>query len=252
MKLSALLALACWLSACSLGEGEGEISSDKLIVPGCWNDKFQLTPDFFAAVPYRRSLTIRVQHGGDTEEVSDGAIILVDDVDKIRGQISAQGGSAAFRVAQPPSIVPPGFPIVADPNPALVHLTLYLHRACHAQNSALYSIDGTMTFHSLFNADPNETDAAEKLTDAEFSDISLADPRDLVMGGGAAQDGGGAAQDGGGAALDGGGAALDGGGAALDGGAAAPGGASAGQNVSHIRGRFKFYFQRGQPAQPFP
>ena len=24
------------------------------------------------------------------------------------------------------------------------------------------------------------------------------------------------------------------------------------QNVSHVRGRFKFYFQRGQPAQPFP
>ena len=134
MKVSAGLVLACAVSACSLGEGEGEISSDKLFVPGCWNDKFQLTPDFFAAVPYRRSLTIRVQHGGDTEEVSDGAIILVDDVDKIRSQISAQGGGAAFRVAQPPSIVPPGFPIVPDPNPALVHLTLYLHRACHAQN----------------------------------------------------------------------------------------------------------------------
>ena len=72
-----MLGIACLASACSLGDGEGEISSDKLIVAGCWNGQFQLTPDFFAAVPYRRTLTLRIQHGGDTEEVSDGVIILV-------------------------------------------------------------------------------------------------------------------------------------------------------------------------------
>src|SRR5258706_10087345 len=135
MKVSPLLVLMGFLaSACSLGEGEGDISSQKLIVSGCWNGQFQLTPDFFAAVPFRRSLTIRVQHGGDTEEVSDGAIILVDDVDKIRAAAGTE-----FRVALQPSLVPPGFPIVPDPDPALVHLTLYLNRACHAQNSTLYA-----------------------------------------------------------------------------------------------------------------
>ena len=204
-----MLGIACLASACSLGDGEGEISSDKLIVAGCWNGQFQLTPDFFAAVPYRRTLTLRIQHGGDTEEVSDGVIILVDDVDVIRNQIAAQPNST-FRVSQPPAIVPPGYPIVPDPNPSLVHLTLYLHRACHAQNSALYSIDGNITFRSLFNANPNETDAEQKLTEAQFTDISVADPRDRVLGGDAIK------------------------------------------NVSHIRGSFKFYFQRGQPAQPFP
>lgn len=210
MKLSLSLLLACSLaSACSLGEGEGDISSQKLIVPGCWNGQFQLTPDFFAAVPYRRSVTIRVQHGGDTEEVSDGAIILVDDVDKVRTQIASAPGTE-FRVALQPSIVPPGFPIVPDPDPALVHLTLYLHRACHAQNSTLYAIDGKIKFSALFDADPNETEAAQKLTDAEFTDIAVADPRDH------------------------------------------PPGDETVQNVSHIHGFFKFYFQRGQPAQPFP
>jgi hypothetical protein len=210
VRLTLLVAAAsCALAACSLGEGEGEVKSNKLAVAGCWNGAFQLTPDFFAAVPYRRTLTIRVQHGGDTEEVSDGAIILIDDIDQVRQHIAAQPG-VPLRVAQPPSIVPPGFPVVPDPNPALVHLTLYLHRSCHAQNSALYSIDGDITFRALFNGNLNETNAAEKLTDADFSDISVADPRDRAAG------------------------------------------TSTPQNVSHLNGFLKFYFQRGQPAQPFP
>ncbi len=196
------------IAACSLGEGEGEISSDDLTVAGCWRGQFQLSPDFFAAIPYNNTLFLRVQHGGDTEEVSDGAIILVDDIKTVRDKIAAQPG-AEFRVALPPSIVPPGYPIVPDPDPALIHLTLYLHRSCHAQNSALYSTAGTIRFHSLFNGNLNETDADQKLSDADFSDITIGDPRDMTAAGGV-------------------------------------------QNTSHIQGRFKFYFQRGQPAQPFP
>jgi hypothetical protein len=201
--------LCAFLPACTIGEGEGELNSDKLAVSGCWNGPFQLAPDFFAAVPFRRTLTIRVQHGRETEEVSDGAILLVDDIDKVREHIATQPG-VPMRVAQPPSIVPPGYPIVPDPNPSLVHLTLYLHRACHAQNSALYSIDGNITFRSIFNGNLRETNEREKLTEAEFDDITVADPRDRVLGGDTVL------------------------------------------NVSHIRGRLKFYFQRGQPAQPFP
>jgi hypothetical protein len=196
-------------SACSLGEGEGQVSSAKLNVSGCWNGQFELTPDFFAAVPFRRTVTLRVQHGGDTEEVSDGIIVLVDDVDTIRATI-ATAPNTEWRVALQPSVVPPGFPIVSDPDPALVHLTLYLHRACHAQNSTLYGVAGTIRFNSLFDADPNESNAAEKLTDAVFDDISVGDPRDHLPGDPTIQ------------------------------------------NVSHIHGFFKFYFQRGQPAQPFP
>ena len=202
---TALLSGAIALSGCSLGEGEGEVASDRLTVASCYEGPFELSPDFFAAVPYRRTLTIRVQHGGDTEEVSDGVIVLVDDIDQVRSRLGQP-----LRVAQPPNVVPPGHPVVADPNPALIHLTLYLHRSCHAQNSVLYSVDGQITFHSIFNGNPNETNATEMLTEAEFADIVVADPRDEPP----------------------------------DGGPIA--------NTSHLRGRFKFYFQRGQPAQPFP
>jgi hypothetical protein len=193
------LAVALALQACSLGEGEGEVSSDRLVVTSCWDGPFQLGPDFFAAVPYRRTLSIKVQRGGETEEVSDGIVVLVDDIDEVRRRLGEP-----LRVALPPGVVPPGHPIVADPNPAIVHLTLYLQRSCHAQNSVLYAIDGQMIFHNIFNGDANETNASEMLTDAEFSDVTVADPREDPL------------------------------------------------VTSHIRGRFKFYFQRGQPAQPFP
>jgi hypothetical protein len=148
-----------------------------------------------------------VQHGGDTEEVSDGAIILVDNIQAIRAGIAA---GTSFKVGLPPSVVPPGFPVVADPDPPLVHLTLYLHRSCHAQNSALYSISGNITFTAIFNGNLNETDADEKLTEAVFDDIVVGDPRNRDPASATVKD------------------------------------------VSHLDGHFKFYFQRGQPAQPFP
>jgi hypothetical protein len=195
--------------ACGLGEGEGEVNSDKLHVAGCWNGQFALRPDFFAASPYRRMLAIRVQHGGDLVEVSDGINVLVDDIDKVREQIAQRPGQP-LRVGLPPNVVPPGFPVVSDPDPPLVHLTLYLHRACHAQNAALYSIDGGIVFSSIFSGNPNESDDDEKLTEASFNDIVVGDPRDRDPG------------------------------------------TDTIANVSHLRGRFRFYFRRGQPAQPFP
>jgi hypothetical protein len=211
-RMAALVGLSLLAGACSLGEGEGNVTSTQLDVVDCWNGPFQLNPDFFAAQPFREnSLTIRVQHGGDIEEVSDGAIILVDDLQRVRAEI-AVNPNATFKVGLPPAVVPPGFPVVADPDPAPVHLTLYLHRSCHAQNSALYSLSGTMTFHSLFNGNLNETDADQKLTWGEFQNggITVGDPRDR-----------------------------------------APASATV-NNTSLIKGDFKFYFQRGQPAQPFP
>jgi hypothetical protein len=208
VRLPSLAAVV--LAGCSLGDGEGQIEADDLFIADCWTGPFRLDPDFFAAQPYRQTLTVRIQHGSDTEEVSDGAIILVDDIDRVRSAIAAQGGSATFRVALPPAVVPPGYPVVVDPDPAVVHLTLYFHRACHAQNAALYSVAGDMTFHSLFNGNLNESDDAQRLTDAVFSDITVADPRDRMVG----------------------------------------------TNIllheTHIRGSLRFYFRRGQPAQPFP
>ena len=208
-RLFGFAVLAIAAQACGLGEGEGEVNSDKLNVADCWNGQFALRPDFFAAVPYRRMMAIRVQHGGDTEEVSDGVIILVDDVDRVREHIAQHPGEP-LRVGMPPSVVPPGFPVVTDPDPPIVHLTLYLHRACHAQNSALYSIGGGIVFSSIFSGNPSESNDDEKLTDASFTDIVVGDPRDREPG------------------------------------------TDTVSNLSHLEGRFRFYFRRGQPAQPFP
>ena len=204
---ASLLALSA--PACGLGEGEGEVSSDKLHVAECWNGQFELRPDFFAASPYRRMLGIRVQHGGQIQEVSDGVTILVDDIDRVREHIAQHPGEP-LRVGMAPNVVPPGFPVTPDPDPPIVHLTLYLHRACHAQNSALYSIEGGIVFQSIFNGNLNESAEGELLTEASFTDIVVGDPRDRDPA------------------------------------------TNVVANTSHLRGRFRFYFRRGQPAQPFP
>ncbi|MDB4995449.1 MAG: hypothetical protein JWM74_2881, partial [Myxococcaceae bacterium] len=58
----ACLVLLPLVPACSLGEGQGVITGT-LNVPNCWSGKFDLHPDFFAGVPYRDSLTLRIQNG---------------------------------------------------------------------------------------------------------------------------------------------------------------------------------------------
>ena len=52
----ALVLVALGSGACSLGDGEGEVHSDRLFVRSCWTGPFDLAPDFFAAV-HRRPLT---------------------------------------------------------------------------------------------------------------------------------------------------------------------------------------------------
>jgi hypothetical protein len=89
-----------------------------------------------------------------------------------------------------------------------VSLAVYLHESCHAQNSTIYSIAGTITFESLYSGDPYEDEADERLTEATF-DATFADPRMLV-------------------------------------GTDVPANAQ-----SRVTGFFRFFYQRGQPAQPF-
>jgi hypothetical protein len=192
--------------ACSTGEGEGEVKSDRLFIEDCWNGPFDLEPSFFGAEPAADSLIIRVQRGDNYEEVSDGLLVLIKDVDEIRE--ASLGGS--LRVGLPPGVSPPGVPVVYDPNPPKVSLALYLNATCHSQNGTIYAVDGNVSFESLFSGDPNEDDAEDRLTDAAF-DATFTDPRDI--------------------------------------------GADGSYDAAHasvVRGWFRFYFQRGQPAQPFP
>jgi hypothetical protein len=200
---SALIALALsFATACTVGEGEGEVKSKRLYLQGCWNGPFDLAPDFFAANPYREeALLIRVQRGDNNQEASDGLTVIVKDLKSIPL-------NTPIPVGLPNGVSPPGHPVTGAPDP-LVSLSLYLHQTCHEQNSATYSVEGNITFKSIFSGDPNESNAERRLTDAEFH-VRFADPRELVE-------------------------AAD----------------TAKVTSDMVDGWFRFYFQRGQPAQPF-
>ncbi len=174
--IRALLALLC-CSCAVVGSGEGQVHSDQLIAQDCWHGAYDLNPDFFAAVPYRNTLLIRVQRGSDLAEVSDGVEVLVNDVTGIR-QTQLE---TPITIGLAPRLLNKIAPGVAQGAPPLVNLALYLQYSCHNQNDALYAMSGTITFHSLFSGDPNEAVGSEKLTDATF-DVTVADPRDAIPG----------------------------------------------------------------------
>ncbi len=197
---------------CAVGTGAGEVKSDRLYLASCWDGPFDLGPSFFAGVPYRESFQIRIQRGDDNEEVSDGVSLLVNDVQTIRGDNGLPSLlGIPLEVGLPPEVTPPGVPITPTDSPPQVSMAMYLHNTCFQTNSSLYAVDGVITFESLFNGDPNETNAEQKLTSAVF-DVEVADPRDQPPQGGPVPD------------------ALK----------------------SRVTGWFRFYFERGQPAQPFP
>jgi len=285
--LGVIAALAAVLApACSLGSGTGTCSGT-LDVPDCWSGSFNLHPDFFAAVPgatpeypqtSNDALQIRIQHGGDYETFSDGIIILVDDVGEVRGDNDSNNNprpsllNQALVVSLPPSVVPTGVPITPVSSPRIISAALYLGNTCRTQNDALYAMDAvsgvdpdgecrspeggapplacpgpatavtndagvvttvdgsvvyadagtaaaipgsigtsTITFQQLFDGKPDESNASERLSEADF-DFYFADPRNIC-----------------------------------------PGGLGPPPRCEgHLQGSFKFYFQRGRPAQPFP
>jgi hypothetical protein len=160
-----------------VGQGEGEVHSDRLEVPTCWHAAYDLDPDFFAAVPYRETLQIRIQRGSDLQEVSDGVAVLVNDVPTIRAESLGQ----PLQVGLAPKLlneIAPGVPLSAPPP---VNLALYLQFSCHNQNVVLYAVEGTIVFTDLFSGDPNESVGSEKFTDATFA-VKVADPRDAIPG----------------------------------------------------------------------
>lgn len=236
------IVIAAASPACSQGEGEGAVIG-VLNVPTCWEGAFDLSPDFFAAVPYRNGIQMRIQNGSDFQNFSDGLSILVYDVPQIRPTRYRQ----PLAVDLPPEVTPPGVPVQIDPDPALVGITLYLGRSCRTQNVTLHAVeevaiapDGSCETRALMGADPTagcapdvenpagvgsgrsliaftsiangvltEETAAERLNAGCF-DIYLADPREAQPGG--------------------------------------PPPPCRG----HIKGTFSFFFERGRPAQPFP
>jgi hypothetical protein len=281
LSLSVVLALAVVVGpGCSLGEGGGS-AIGTIDIPQCWSGAFNLNPDFFAAVPSASSdaLQIRIQNGGDYESFSDGIAITVDDAGQVRGDPLPPDNTPrpsllgqALSVSLPRGVTPPGVPIKPNASPSIVHAELYLQHTCRTQNVALYAMDAvtlnpdgscsradggdpapacgaataaapdggtaagpapadasaadagpasttlpaqtggsTIVFNSLFDGNPDESDAQQRLTDAHF-EFYLADPREIC-----------------------------------------PGGLGPPPRCrGHLTGSFKFYFERGRPAQPFP
>jgi hypothetical protein len=239
------------VTGCSLGQGEGIVSSEKLFAHDCLGasesgiagERYDLDPDFFAAIPdrsaYRFTLQIRVQRGNDLQEVSDGLSVLIDDIAKIREEVKSPpvggiepgglsscepdpdpcpAGTVGFPVALPAGVTPPGSPTVPPQqlidSPPLVHMALYLHRSCHNQNTVLYAVSGKICVAALFDGNPNQRAAEEKLTDVQSFKIQMGDIRDVPLG-------------------------------------KQPWEIPC-ELQSTVEGKFRFYFERGQPGQPFP
>lgn len=207
LSLSALLALSC-----GAGEGQGWVRSDRLYVEDCWNGPFDLDPTFFASAPFGNTQQIRIQRGDRNVEVSDGVLLVVEDVERIRSDLGRP-----IELGLPVGVNPPGFPERVDPDPPFVSLSLYLYGTCHVQNGALYAVEGTITFESLFSGDRNEDDARDRRTTASFR-ATVTDPRDAEL-----------EQDGDAVRI-----------------------VYPDEKKSIVEGEFDFFFQRGIPAQPFP
>lgn len=205
------IGVALFGACVSVGEGTGTVKSDHLYAEDCWDGPFDLEPNFFAADPHRNTMHIRAQRGSDLLEVTDALVVLVDDVEEVRTRLGED-----LPVTIPQGVAPPGVGInelcAASACDSPVHVALYLLDSCHSQNIVLYGVGGTIRFDELFSGDPNEEDAADKLTEATF-EIDVGDPQDVIF--------------------------------PEDGPPEIP-------NQSRIRGNFRFFFQRGQPAQPFP
>jgi len=267
MALAVTALASLGTAGCTQGQGEGIVGSDQLWAKDCWCSGYNMQPDFFAAVPYRDTLQIRVQHGADVQEISDGLSILIDDVPAIRprkgggdgllgkkllvnvpaeleplapanwtlGGAANEGCQAESFIAQLPTDddtaknkkdkfqgLLDAFNAAPEPDlsaPSIVHMALYLQQSCHNQNTVLYGVKGSIMFTSLFSGDPNEAAADAKLTEAVF-DVWVGEPKPA-----SAEGSGEMPQEGSGEMT---------------------------KQLTNLKGYFRFYFQRGQPAQPFP
>jgi len=155
--MSALALVSVVAQGCSVGDGTGTVAGT-LDVPDCWSGKFNLNPTFFAADPYNNAVTIRVQSSGDYASFSDGMSILVDNVHEIRGDAPYSPSllNVPLNVGLAAGVAIPGAAVIPQPDPALVHVTVYLQKSCPTQNVALYALE-SVTVDADGDCDPAPT-----------------------------------------------------------------------------------------------
>jgi hypothetical protein len=254
---------AAGLGSCSIGTGSGAVSGT-LNVPDCWSGPYNLQPDFYAAVPYLTTLELRIQKGGDYETFSDGIAILIDDT---TGIIPNEYGEA-LTVSLPAGVTPVGVPLAANPNPSIVHMSLYLQQTCRIQDVALYALD-SVTLNPNGNCD--SADGGEPVIVCPGSESGLVDGGPAPSGDAGAGDAG--AGDGGAQPIghstitftslfDGNENAVSASERLNQGSFSVyladpremcPGGVGPPPPCrGYLTGNFSFEFQQGRPAQPFP
>jgi hypothetical protein len=91
-----VFAAICALPAsCAVGSGSGSVKG-ALHVPGCGDfGDYDMNADFFGANAYRNQLIISIQHGGGTPEYGDSLTITVQDMDDVESKIEAARGAGA-------------------------------------------------------------------------------------------------------------------------------------------------------------
>jgi hypothetical protein len=242
-------------NGCTVGNGTGSVTGD-LFVTDCWSGKFDLQPDFFAATPNTDdSLIIRIQHGSDYVNFSDGLSILVTSVSTIRAAIDNDGGMGqpqTFPISLPPSVLDPGTPLTYPPPPG-AQFALFLQSTCGVDTPGLYgmnlvttdvpSSDGGAICSAATAAAVSQCDGgmppatgSSTITFQHIFDASLAnggDPGSLSAEQRLTQ-----------ATFD----VLLGDPRMQCPGSTGPPPACEG----HLTGSFSFYFERGKPAQAFP
>lgn len=208
-------------ASCAVGSGTGEVKG-KLYVQECTQDlsTYDMQADFFGANAYHNQLIISIQHGGGTSEYTDTLTIAVQDLDRVEADIEA--GKATYDLAQFER--PPGSPVSLPP--PLVRVSLDLRGSCGQQHLnpvgdptqvALEATGGTLTFTAILHGDIQSRDTNSKRIEGTFA-VHVEDPR---------------------------------GWGTVSTSTPLPPGCKT-YSCGDIHGNFKFFYQRGGPAQPFP
>jgi hypothetical protein len=142
--LFALALLGAGAISCAVEDGQGSVRGT-LDIEDCWTGAFDLNPDFFGAMAYGGSLQVRLQQGSDFQTFADGVAFSVRDLAKLRPSANSSGQyGIALPVALPPGVVAPGTPVVPSRTPPQVSMSVYLQRTCRTRNVALYAFDGVL------------------------------------------------------------------------------------------------------------
>jgi hypothetical protein len=146
--------------ACRHGEGHGTVQG-QLHIPSCEleEESFDLRIDFFTATYFEDTLTIRLQHAGAEQALSDGVLIQIRDVEAVSEnlgetveiEIEPSLETFAENGPEPDAGSDTGVPTTTRDSPA--QATLYLNETCPDNRLGFAHGDGTLSFESIYIPD---------------------------------------------------------------------------------------------------